>query len=86
MNDYKKEFSALQSWVKRHHQKQSLGLKAEVKDLKEGLSALEERARNDLGMIGSNETFYQVADGASGPVAPIPPAQPSAPGMQRISR
>ena len=32
MNDYKKEFSALQSWVKRHHQKQSLGLKAEVKE------------------------------------------------------
>jgi len=62
-------------------------LKAEVKDLKEGLSALEERARNDLGMIGSNETFYQVADGASGgPTAPLPPAQPSAPGMQRISR
>jgi cell division protein FtsB len=37
-------------------------LAAEVKDLKEGTAALEERARNDLGMIGSNETFYQVVD------------------------
>jgi len=61
-------------------------LKAEVKDLKEGLSALEERARNDLGMIGSNETFYQVADAATGPGSPLAPAQPPAPGVQRISR
>ena len=35
-------------------------LAAEVRDLKQGYAALEERARNDLGMIGSNETFYQV--------------------------
>src|SRR5688572_6922267 len=35
-------------------------LAAEVKDLKEGLAAVEERARSDLGMIGPNETFYQV--------------------------
>ena len=35
-------------------------LAAEVHDLKSGMAALEERARSDLGMIGSNETFYQV--------------------------
>ena len=35
-------------------------LAAEVRDLKEGHAALEERARTDLGMIGANETFYQV--------------------------
>jgi cell division protein FtsB len=35
-------------------------LAAEVRDLKEGLSAVEERARSELGMIRSNETFYQV--------------------------
>jgi cell division protein FtsB len=37
-------------------------LVAEVKDLKEGLAALEERARNDLGMIGAHESFFQVVD------------------------
>ena len=44
-------------------------LAAEVRDLKEGRAAIEERARTDLGMIGTNETFFQVvlpsADAAS---------------------
>jgi cell division protein FtsB len=35
-------------------------LAAEVRDLKTGMAALEERARSDLGMIARNETFYQV--------------------------
>lgn len=35
-------------------------LAAEVLDLRSGSAALEERARNDLGMIGRAETFYQV--------------------------
>jgi cell division protein FtsB len=35
-------------------------LAAEVQDLKKGRVALEERARTDLGMIGANETFFQV--------------------------
>jgi len=41
-------------------------LAAEVRDLKEGRAAIEERARTDLGMVGSNETFFQVV--------PPPPA------------
>ncbi len=37
-------------------------LSAEVDDLKQGLEAVEERARYDLGMIKQGETFYQVVD------------------------
>jgi len=35
-------------------------LAGEVRDLKSGTAALEERARSELGMIGGSETFYQV--------------------------
>ena len=35
-------------------------LESEVRDLKEGLGAVEERARYELGMIKSNEIFVQV--------------------------
>lgn len=35
-------------------------LAAEVKDLKTGDAAIEERARSELGMIGKDETFFQV--------------------------
>ena len=41
-------------------------LGAEVRDLKTGLDALEERARSDLGMIASHETFYQVVPPSTG--------------------
>jgi len=47
-------------------------LAAEVRDLKTGMAALEERARSDLGMISRNETFYQVvpARPAGAPASP----------------
>jgi cell division protein FtsB len=37
-------------------------LEGEVISLKSGLDAIEERARNDLGMIKRDETFYLVVD------------------------
>jgi cell division protein FtsB len=35
-------------------------LQAEVEDLRQGLEAIEERARSELGLIKQNEEFYQV--------------------------
>ncbi|HET7651037.1 MAG TPA: cell division protein FtsB [Gammaproteobacteria bacterium] len=46
--------------------KRNQTLAAEVKDLKQGQAAVEERARTDLGMIKKGETFYQI-------VQPAPP-------------
>ena len=37
-------------------------LNAEVLDLKQGLDAVEEHAREDLGMVKEGEVFYQVVD------------------------
>jgi cell division protein FtsB len=36
-------------------------LSAEVNDLKEGLNMVEERARQELGMVKPNEIFVQIA-------------------------
>ena len=49
-------------------------LGAEVNNLKVGLTALEERARSELGMVGNSETFYQVVT----PATPAPGAPPAA--------
>ena len=37
-------------------------LLADIRDLKSGNEAIQERARNNLGMIQQGETFYQVVE------------------------
>jgi cell division protein FtsB len=37
-------------------------LAADIKDLKHGSEAIEERARQDLGMLKQDETYYQIID------------------------
>lgn len=37
-------------------------LAAEVRDLKQGYDAIEERARSELGMVRGDEVFFQVID------------------------
>jgi len=54
-------------------------LDAEVRDLKQGYAAIEERARSELGMIKQDEVFYQVMDGGLPAPAALPaPATPPA--------
>ncbi len=43
-------------------QERNAALEIEVLNLKEGLEAVEERARNDLGMIRDDETFYLIVE------------------------
>ncbi len=40
-------------------------LAAEVEDLKSGTAAVEERARDELGMIRPGETYYRIIETAS---------------------
>jgi len=44
-------------------------LDAEVRDLKEGTEAIEERARSELGMIRKDEIFFQIVAPAPAPRA-----------------
>ena len=63
-----------QASVNREQGERNRQLIAEVTDLKVGLTALEERARSELGMVGNSETFYQVVTAAT--PAPAAPASP----------
>ncbi len=48
-------------------QERNASLDAEVKDLKKGLDAIEERARSEMGMIKQGEVYYQVIEPKSEP-------------------
>jgi cell division protein FtsB len=72
-----REVSRLQAAVEtqasanREQAERNRQLVAEVTDLRGGLTALEERARSELGMVGNSETFYQVVTAATpAPAAP----------------
>jgi cell division protein FtsB len=60
------ELQNLQSLVQQQREQnqllkqRNLSLNAEVADLKQGIEALEERARAELGMIKQGEIFYQL--------------------------
>ncbi len=56
---------AEQMLVNKQARERNSVLVAEIDDLRSGLTAIEERARSDLGMIKEGETFYQIIPGSS---------------------
>ena len=54
---------AIEAIEKARAQLRNQELRAEVEDLRQGLQAIEERARSELGLIKENEEFYQVVPG-----------------------
>ena len=61
----KREIAAQQSENGKLRER-NRALEAEVRDLKEGYEALEERARAELGMVRRGETFFQMIENAAG--------------------
>ncbi len=49
-----------QKQINEQTQKRNAALDAEVRDLKSGTEAIEERARSELGMTKQSEIFFQV--------------------------
>ncbi len=50
------------SYLKQEIALQKQELRAEIEDLKDGLDAVEERARNQLGMIKKGEVYFQIIE------------------------
>jgi cell division protein FtsB len=57
-----REAIELQKQENQQLQERNAALEAEVQDLKQGLEAVEERARSELGMIKKDETFFQIIE------------------------
>lgn len=55
-----------QKEVTRKLEIRNAGLDAEVRDLKQGYDAIEERARFELGMIRQDESFIQIPEKTPG--------------------
>jgi cell division protein FtsB len=78
--DYERQLEA-QREVNQKLEQRNAGLDAEVRDLKSGYEAIEERARYELGMIKEGEIFVQVPQKTllAPSSAPVPlPAKPAA--------
>ena len=54
-------------------------LDADVRDLKNGFEAIEERARGELGMVKQDEVFFQLQQASRQPEIPPAASTPGAP-------
>ena len=67
-----------QQQINQQTQTRNAVLDAEVRDLKQGTAAIEERARSELGMIKRDEVFYQILKNPSSQMTEkqsvVPPA------------
>ncbi len=63
--DYDRQLQQ-QKEVTRKLEIRNAGLDAEVRDLKQGYDAIEERARFELGMIKQDESFIQIPEKVPG--------------------
>jgi cell division protein FtsB len=63
--DYDRQLQQ-QKDVTRKLEIRNAGLDAEVRDLKQGYDAIEERARFELGMIKQDESFVQIPEKVPG--------------------
>ena len=63
---------ALQKQTNAKLHARNAALEADVLDLKQGLEAVEERARSELGMIRRDEVFFQVIEPSGR--TPVPPS------------
>jgi cell division protein FtsB len=57
----RREIAAQRAEMERLRER-NRALQAEVQDLKQGLEAIEERARGELGMVKPGETFLQLIE------------------------
>jgi cell division protein FtsB len=74
--DYDRQLQA-QRELNQKLEQRNAGLDAEVRDLKSGFEAIEERARYELGMIKEGEIFVQVPQKLA-PATPTPaPSMPA---------
>jgi cell division protein FtsB len=63
--------------VNQRLQMRNAALDAEVRDLKQGLDAIDERARSELGMIRQDEIFFHLLGDTGGSPSPRPSADPA---------
>ena len=63
--------------VNRQLELRNAGLEAETRNLKSGLEAVEERSRFELGMVKSDEVFFQLPQRKQATVTEVPSAAPA---------